>query len=200
MKSLFVFLLACLSIFAQAADSLSVYPTNWWVGMKNPKLQLMLHGKNIAAQIKTVTINYAGVKVEKINRVENPNYLFIDLQIAPTAKAGKMLINTNSEYGTLTYLLLARNGNNGTTRAQGVTSADFIYLAMPDRFSNGNPANDRYPLYRDQASDRNDPLLHHGGDLQGITNHLDYLKELGVTAIWLCPVIENDMPLEKESA
>ena len=82
--------------------------------------------------------------------------------------------------------------------AQGVTSKDFIYLVMPDRFSNGDASNDRFMDMRDTFLDRSNPLLRHGGDIKGITNHLDYFKELGITALWLTPVVENDMPLEKE--
>ena len=86
----------------------------------------------------------------------------------------------------------------GTSYARGIQSSDFIYLIMPDRFSNGDPNNDHYANMRDTVVDRTNPLARHGGDLQGIINHLDYFQQLGVTALWLTPVIENDMPLEKE--
>src|SRR5215217_2929908 len=112
MKFLFAFLFLCFSVGVVAADSISIYPANWWVGMKNPRLQLMLHGKNIATVIKAVTINYAGVKLERINRGENPNDLFIDLQIAAATKSGKFSINTHSAYGELNYQLASRSVNN----------------------------------------------------------------------------------------
>ena len=89
-------------------------------------------------------------------------------------------------------------GGKGKTWARGINSADFIYLRMPDRFSNGDPNNDHYANMRDTVADRKNPLARHGGDLQGEINHLDYLQQLGVTALWMTPVLENDMPLEKE--
>jgi neopullulanase len=202
MKKIFSILFLLAAITSDAADTVRIYPSHWWVGMKNNKLQLMLYGKDLSSSVSNITVNYAGVKVDKVNRVENRNYLFVDLTISATAKPGRFMLQTggSSQFPAMQYELRARSTNNGKSRVQGVTSEDFIYLAMPDRFSNGDTTNDRFGFYRDKLSDRKDPLLRHGGDLKGLTNHLDYLKDLGVTAIWLCPVIENDMPLEKESA
>ena len=91
-----------------------------------------------------------------------------------------------------------RRKGNGTLYAQGVTSSDFIYLLMPDRFSNGDTTNDRIAGMRDQSLNRDSIFLRHGGDLQGVINHLDYLKDLGVTTLWMTPVLENDMPNRTE--
>lgn len=174
---------------------IDVYPTHWWVGMKNPKLQLMIHADNIGVYSK-VTLQYPGVKIEKIASPENHNYLFIDLTIAATTKPGKFKISCTSadETKTFEYELKKREGGNGSTRAQGVTAKDFIYLMMPDRFSNGDPSNDIIDSYRDKLCNREDKFSRHGGDFKGIENHLDYFKQLGVTTLWLTPVIENDMP------
>lgn len=186
-------LLICLVLKAQ---ELSVYPTNWWVGMKNPALQLMVHGKDIGKEsVRLVTI--PGVQVKKITRAENPNYVFIDLVIAASTKPGIIQVKVSSRDGkTSSYpvSLSARRTGRGKTFAQGVGSGDLIYLAMPDRFSNGDPSNDRIPGMRDQSLNRDSIFHRHGGDLKGIQNHLDYLQDLGVTALWMTPIWENDMP------
>lgn len=174
------------------------YPTNWWVNMKNPKLQIMLHGKNVASC--TISVNYPGFKLDKINKVENPNYVFLDVSISPTAKPGIVQINLlkgDSSYA-ISFPLKARRTGKGNDYARGVTSLDFIYLIMPDRFSNGDSNNDRVLGMKDQTLRRDTVFNRHGGDLQGIINHFDYLQSLGVTTVWLNPVIENDMPNRTE--
>ncbi|MBL7747741.1 MAG: cyclomaltodextrinase N-terminal domain-containing protein, partial [Chitinophagaceae bacterium] len=183
-----------------AIDYFNTYPTHWWTGMKNNKLQLMMHGQSIS-QFTKVTINYPGVKVEKISRVEGKNYLFVDITIAPTTKPGRFTIKLTGgglPAEDVGYELKARHKENGKTRAVGVSAKDFIYLMIPDRFSNGDPSNDIIPGYRDQTSNRNDKFSRHGGDFKGILNHLDYFNQLGVTTLWLTPVIENDQPLMSE--
>ena len=114
-----------------------------------------------------------------------------------TAKPGKFTFPFLKDI-KLDYELKERSAGNGTAFAQGVTSKDFIYLIMPDRFSNGDTTNDRIPGMRDQSLNRDSVYDRHGGDLKGIQNHLDYLQSLGVTALWLNPVIENDMPNRTE--
>ncbi len=183
-----------------------VDPTNWWVGMKNPNLQLLIYGKDIKGS--KVAINYAGVSIEQVYEVENPNYLFVDVKIRPETKAGTFMIElsktvqvkgkkdaiTNQTVTTKQpYELKMRD-----QKPQEINSKDLIYLIMPDRFSNADPSNDKFSDMADTASDRNNPFLRHGGDLQGVTNHLDYLNELGVTTIWLNPVIENNQPQTNE--
>jgi glycosidase len=193
-----IFLAACL-INSISSFAIDVYPTHWWTGMKNPKLQLMVHAVNIGINPK-VTVLYPGVKVEKIASPENHNYLFIDLVIAATTKPGKIKISCTvaGETKTFEYELKKRNSGNGVSRAMGVNSKDFIYLMMPDRFANGNPSNDIIDSYRDRTADRKDKFSRHGGDFKGIEDHLDYFKQLGVTTLWLTPVIENDMPRMEE--
>jgi glycosidase len=188
------------SIAAFCQSNVKVYPTHWWVGMKNPKLQLLVYAPNVASGITGVSTNSQGVEVVGHRVFENPNYLAIDLVINSRATAGKVLLEFEGNPSTkqLSYELKARSPDNGRTRIRPVTSDDFIYLIMPDRFSNGNPSNDKVPGMRDQSLDRSHHGHRHGGDLKGIENHLDYLQDLGVTALWLNPVIVNDMPERTE--
>jgi len=199
-KLAFLFLTALMWLVAVAEEFKveGIYPTNWWIGMKNPRLQLMIKGANVAEN--NFSISHPGVKLLKVHKVENRNYVFLDIQILPTAKPGFAKINFSNPNGkgSFEYELRARRKGNGTTYAQGVTSSDFIYLIMPDRFSNGDTLNDRIEHYKDQSLNRDSIFHRHGGDLQGVINHLDYLKDLGVTAVWLTPVLENDMPNRTE--
>lgn len=205
MKRVFLFfsyVLFAIISFAQQSNY-KCYPTNWWVGMKWNKIQVMVHGDKIADHFPMIKMNAQGVKLAtgvyltKINRVENPNYIFLDITIAPTAKPGKFSFSFLKDIN-LEYELEARRKGNGKAYAQGVTSKDFIYLIMPDRFSNGDTTNDRIAGMRDQSLGRDSVFYRHGGDLKGIQNHLDYLQSLGVTALWLNPVIVNDMPNRTE--
>ncbi len=198
-KKIWVILLPSLFAYTSLLAQLNVYPVNWWVGMKDPSVQLMLHKKGIGnARIRMAS--YAGVKLVKTYVPENKNYVFIDLSIAPGTRAGKLSFNIQEggDVSVFTYELKQRNPGNGKTRVRGVNSSDFIYLIMPDRFSNGDTTNDKIATLRDQQSDRNNPFLRHGGDLKGVRDRLDYMKDLGITSIWLTPVVENDMPLMDE--
>ncbi|MEI2737326.1 MAG: alpha-amylase family glycosyl hydrolase [Chitinophagaceae bacterium] len=200
MKKVLLTISILFAVNAFAIDMFGVYPTHWWVGMKNPKLQVMLHGENIGLFTK-ISIAYPGVKIEKISKAENKNYIFLDLNIAATAKPGVFkIIMSGGGIGVedVFFELKPRNKDNGKTRVLGVTAKDFIYLLIPDRFSNGDPFNDVINDYRDKTSDRKDKFSRHGGDFKGIENHLDYLNQLGVTTLWLTPVIENDMPKMNE--
>lgn len=187
-------LLTLLYAFSTAQE-INSYPTNWWVGMNNPKLQLMLHGKDIGKGQITV-MEYPGVVVEKIFPAENPNYVFVDLVVSSAAKPGKLTINCKAgkTNRSVQVPLKARRKGNGTEYAQGVRSEDLVYLLIPDRFSNGDPSNDKIPGLLDQSLNRDSIYHRHGGDLQGIINHLDYLQDLGVTALWNLPVWQNNMP------
>jgi len=194
---LFIFVSFVSISFAQQSDY-KCYPTNWWTGMKWNKVQVMIHGNDIGNS-DAYTINYSGVKIQKINKVENANYVFLDLVISPTAKPGIIKINSKGKKSlTIGFELKKRRAGNGITFAQGVTSKDFIYLIMPDRFSDGDTTNDRIAGMRDQSLNRDSVYYRHGGDLLGIKNHLDYLQSLGVTTLWLNPVILNDMPNRTE--
>ena len=191
-----LYALACNAFDPPAYKVEGVYPTHWWVGMKNPKVQLMVHGANV--QPVTFSISYPGVKLAKVTKSENNNWAFLDLVISPSAKPGQVRIHMASSDGAsdLLYELKPRNKENGKSRVLGVTSADLIYLIMPDRFANGDASNDHLPGFREIVNSRDSLKGRHGGDLQGVQQHLDYLKDLGVTTIWLNPVLVNDMRRE----
>jgi glycosidase len=188
---LLTLILLSLSLCAQVGFD-RIEPPSWWIGMRNMDLQLLVHGKNIS--LCDVSINYPGIKVRKIHKVENPNYLFIDLSIERKAKPGKATILFGYQreiIKTVEYELDARE--KGSRERKGFNPSDYIYLIMPDRFSNGDTTNDSAPGMLEKA-DRANPNGRHGGDLAGILNHLVYLDSLGITAIWLNPVLENNMP------
>ena len=197
MNRIYFFVLLFLSSIDQAvyAQIQRVNPTNWWVGMKNPKLQLLVYGPQ--AGTLAYSINYPGVKLVKTNTVENPNYAFLDLTIASTTKPGTLRIvgKRGNQSIVQPFDLKARDKS---PKGQGVTAADFIYLAMPDRFANGDPSNDKFADMADPNADRANPFYRHGGDLAGAAQHLDYLKDLGLTAVWLTAVLENNQPLTNE--
>lgn len=171
-----------------------VEPTNWWVNMKNTNLQLLVHHPNISEY--SVGINYTGVTIKNSTKTtKSNNYLFIDLLISENAKAGKFDIvfkKENSEDLTHTYELKSRE--KSAESYKGFDSSDAIYLITPDRYTNADESNDRLPNLKDQSLDRTDGYKRHGGDLQGIINGLDYIADLGFTAIWPTPVLTNNMP------
>ncbi|HET6558576.1 MAG TPA: cyclomaltodextrinase N-terminal domain-containing protein, partial [Prolixibacteraceae bacterium] len=188
-STLLLFILISLAVSALSVER--VEPVNWWVGMKNPQLQLMVHGQGIAAS--EVSINYPGVKVTSVSRQVNDNFVFINLTIGPETKAGSFLIQfkkNKKEFTSYAYELLDRR--EGSALRKGFDPSDVIYLITPDRFANGNPANDAVEGMREQPN-RSDKNGRHGGDLKGIGDHLDYLSDMGFTAIWLNPVLENNM-------
>ena len=202
LAALLVLIFACTIICnAQYAD---VYPTNWWVGMKYNKVQLLVHakeGENDDLSKEKVSINYPGITISNVHKFDNTKYLAIDITISPSAKPGivKIIFSYSKVLNVVYWELKPRREGNGTLYAQGITSADFIYLLMPDRFSNGDPLNDKFADLNDTACDRQNPFLRHGGDLQGIINHLDYFNDLGVTALWLTPVVENNTTESNEN-
>jgi glycosidase len=200
MKKSITLLLAFCYCFAvaQAQSIPNVYPSHWWVGMRSGSLQLMLHQTGIG-QFTKVSTAYPGITVKKVSCPENRNYLFVDIEIAPQTRSGTIAFVLSGAKGstastTVRYQLKNRTVGNGKSRVQGVQASDFVYLMMPDRFSNGDVSNDVIRTYRDTGLERSNKFSRHGGDFVGITNHLDYFKELGVTTLWLTPVIENDMP------
>jgi glycosidase len=187
------------SLKAQYAN---LYPTSWFVGMKWNKVQVIVQGTYDGFNKEKVRINYPGVQLIKTHQLENSKYLALDLIISPSAKPGIVAVEfiQNNKVHAIQWPLKSRRSNPGKDFAQGVSEKDFVYLLMPDRFSNGDESNDRIAGYKDTACNSASPILRHGGDLKGIENHLDYLHDLGVSAVWLTPVIENDMPLQNEQA
>ncbi|WP_248722069.1 glycoside hydrolase family 13 protein [Seonamhaeicola sp. ML3] len=170
-----------------------IEPLNWWVGFKSQELQLLVKHPNISKA--TPKINYTGVTIDKVHKADSPNYLFIDLIISETAKAGKFNITFTFENGDKkqhTYELKGRVKSSDDFI--GFDSSDAIFLITPDRFANGNPDNDIVDSMNETTIDRTDGYSRHGGDIQGIINHLDYIYDLGYTSIWPCPLLTNDMP------
>ena len=164
-------------------------PTNWFVGMKNSSLQLMVYGEGIGSA--DVTTDYAGVRVDSIVRVDRPNYLLVYLNL-DGAQPGEMNFKNGKATKKVKYQLKARE-KRGEER-MGFTNADVLYMLMPDRFADGDPNNNDIKGLYTYKTDRSQPSLRHGGDLEGIRQHLDYFKELGVTALWFTPVLENNSP------
>lgn len=194
---LLLILLFC--IFSSRAQQTEIYPKHWWTGMKWNRVQLLIRATE-SLKDATITIIYPGIRKGTIHNFSNEKYLALEIDVSPSTKPGIVNIEftKNGKKDTVKWELKERRKGNGTTYAQGVKSSDFIYLLMPDRFSNGDPANDRIEGMRDQSLNRDSIFLRHGGDLQGVINHLDYLQDLGVTALWMTPVIENDMPNRTE--
>lgn len=172
-----------------------VEPPNWWVDMEDTQLEILLYEKDVA-NYASVIVDYEGVTVEYVKREANPNYLFIGLNIAPGTRPGSIQLNLASRDRAkkmLRYDLLA-HPRAGWEGREKLGQQDLIYLIMPDRFANGDPGNDIVAGTKDQLLNRQKFFFRHGGDLQGIIDKLSYLEELGVTALWLNPVLENDQP------
>ena len=169
-----------------------VEPPNWWVGMKDESVELLLYGKEISDL--TAEVEYKGVKITKVTPAESKNYLFLELSIAENTQAGEVSIKLNSGRRTVhTFQYQMQNRNQNPASLTGFNSSDVIYLITPDRFSNGNPDNDIVKGMRETSLNRQEDYARHGGDLRGIIDHLDYLDEMGFTAIWSSPVLENNM-------
>lgn len=186
--------LALAALPAGAKISVSeVHPPHWWTGMADSSLQLQVYGKDIRTAIPE--ISYPGVVLDSVVRLDgSPNWQYLYLTISPEARPGKMKISwkDGKDKASIDYELKARGKMKG---AQGFTSADVLYLIMPDRFADGNPANNEMSTLRHEAKvDRSNPNARHGGDIAGIMKHLDYIDSLGVTAVWVNPVLENDTP------
>jgi glycosidase len=182
-------LLINIVLYAKNTDTVKVEPPNWWVGMQNNELQLLVYYKDIA--LTEVKIQSDLVELKAVNKVENQNYLFLDLVINENAGTGSFDINfyTGKKItAKYTYELKAK-----TSQVRGFSNADIIYLLMPDRFANGDISNDNNTETLEKANRKN-PDGRHGGDINGIIDHLDYIKELGITALWMNPFLENDMP------
>ncbi len=194
MKYIIYSVLFLISFSSSAQQEMHFYPRHWWAGMKDNRLQLMIRSNHDLPA--TAFVKGRGVRLKQVYQPRNKHYLILDLQFTRSARPGDIEIKIGGE--TFRYALKARNSANGKTRITGVNSGDFIYLIMPDRFSNGDPSNDRIEGMLDMTLNRDSIFHRHGGDLKGIEQHLDYLQDLGVTALWLNPVIKNDMPERSE--
>ncbi len=191
MKNLISLAFIFLSLFAfsQKPELQRIEPPFWWTGMKDTDLQLMVYGKNISDC--AVLINSDKADLKAVTKVQNPDYLFVDLKIKKDAHPGNFDIifkNKGKKAASYAYQL-----HKKPERKRGFSQSDLIYLLMPDRFANGNRDNDNTKEMLEKAN-RNNPDGRHGGDIQGVINHLDYIQDLGITALWLNPTIENNNP------
>jgi glycosidase len=178
------------TVLAVDLTEITIEPPCWWAGMKNPDLQLMVHGKDIS--FTKAVILYEGVEMVSQTSVQNPNYLFLNLKLSQEVKAGKFEIQfLQGKKKIFTYNYELKQRSNGSALRKGFDNKDVIYLIMPDRFANGNPDNDSQDGMLEKA-DRTNPNGRHGGDIKGVSDHLDYLADLGITAVWLTPVLENN--------
>ena len=167
-------------------------PPFWWTDMKSDKLQLMVHGPNIADL--RPSISHENIIITDVKTLENPNYLFINLEISKNIQPGQFDINFLKNNKTIikhNYTILERDLNS--MHRNGFSSKDVIYLITPDRYANGNPKNDTVSDLTEKANRKNKDARH-GGDLKGIIDHLDYISDMGFTQIWLNPVLENNQP------
>lgn len=187
-KTAFVLGLLLVAMMIQAATKIDrIEPANWFVGMKNSSLQLMVYGKNI--RNSRVSVDYPGVKIDSLVRLDSPNYLLVYLNISG-AKAGEMTISFDGK--KVKYPLQAREMSGD--KRMGFTNADVLYMLMPDRFASGHGITKPLKGMKPYVVDRSKPSLRHGGDLEGIRQHLNYFNQLGVTALWFTPILENDAP------
>jgi glycosidase len=187
-----IFLLVLFCSISVSSQIERVEPPNWWVGFKESKLQLLVKGNDISAL--TPEIEYAGVRILKVHKAKSPNYLFIDLQIDSDTKPGIFTIVFNAKgKKKLKHEYTLKEKQKPSDAYIGFDSSDVIYLITPDRFANANPDNDIIDGLKETAIDRKDDYARHGGDIQGITDHIDYISDMGFTAIWSCPLLTNDM-------
>lgn len=188
------YLVLLLTIFlvqsALAIDVKTLEPAFWWAGMKNPEVQVLIHGDNIGKCDISITAKTARIK--EVVRLENPNYmlLYMDLTNAQP-EIFNIVLQEGKQKKTMPYEIKARKA--GSADRIGFNSSDVLYLIMPDRFSSSDATNDVVKGMRETKADRTNKDARHGGDFKGIENHLDYISDLGITAIWLNPILENDM-------
>ena len=165
-----------------------IEPANWFAGMKNPQLQLMVYGKDVAS-VKDVATDYPGARIDSVVRLDSPNYLLVYMNLQ-NAQPGEMTLTFDKQ--KVKYPLKEREMSGD--KRMGFTNADVLYMLMPDRFAQGAHHQPQVKGMTPYKEDRSQPSLRHGGDLEGIRDHLDYFKELGVTALWFTPVLENNSP------
>ena len=196
MKNFYSIWIFFLAVFISPIKSSETYridhlePPFWWAGMAENKLQLMVHGKNISDL--EPEFSHPGIEINQVHRLSNPNYLFIDLFLSEEAIPGEFEIIFNKEGQPKTkynYILLKRESDSADRK--GFSPADVIYLITPDRYANGDPGNDSSSQLKEKQN-RLKKSGRHGGDIQGIIDHLDYISDMGFTQIWLNPVLEND--------
>lgn len=191
---IFAFMMSVFGNFAFAAKAPvvdRVEPTCWFVGMGDPSLQLMVYGDKISSA--DVTVDYPGVHLANLVRLESPNYLLVYLHLDKDVQAGELPITFTKGKKKTTISYVLKDRQREPEARMGFDMSDVLYLLMPDRFANGHTENDQLDELSAYKVDRNDPNARHGGDLKGIADHLDYFADLGVTALWFTPIMENSM-------
>lgn len=188
MKRLF-FIVLFISSFAAHAQIERMEPPFWWTDMNRDNVQLMFYGKNIG----DYTVSSEELRIKNVRKTENPNYVFVTVETDGLPADTYQLKFSKKGKKTLVKDFQLKQREEGSAAREGFTSADAIYLIMPDRFANGNPANDSQPGVKEKA-DRSNKGGRHGGDIQGIIDHLDYIEDLGATALWSTPLLEDDDP------
>ena len=190
-KSLTVLAGLCLAVAAWAGEVTRVEPLSWWTGMKTD-LQLLVNGEGIGAYSVAIE-GGKGVKIKAVHQADSPNYLFVDVDVTAKAKPGTytLVFKKGTEEIRRPYVIAARE--KGSADRKSFTTADLIYLIVPDRFANGDPSNDSTPDTAEKAR-RESPMGRHGGDLQGVIDHLDYIADLGATALWSTPLLGDNAP------
>jgi len=187
----YIFLFLFFSVNTSGQIIHRVEPPSWWTGMKTP-LQLMFYGENLLGS--EVTVNGSGISVTKVHNADSPNYLFVDVEIAPEAKPDEYTFTITKGKKSIKHKYRLEQRRENSSERKSFSSSDLIYLIMPDRFANGDPLNDNNPRAIEKVN-RNNYHGRHGGDIQGIINKLDYLQELGVTAIWSTPLLFDNEPV-----
>ena len=177
------------TVFAQIIERME--PPNWWTDMEHNSVEVLLYGENIGSLAPQ--LNSKQVRLEQTIRVENPNYLFLKLIMLPEAKAEDLRIHFYDKKKKITSVVFPIYERDRSISRKGFDSSDVMYLITPDRFANGDPSNDEFADMKEDKINRSDDGGRHGGDLLGIENRLDYIFDLGFTALWLNPILENDM-------
>ena len=198
MKKLIMFFSCLLSILGLEASTKvpvvdHIEPAFWFTGMKQTEVQLMVYGPNISASNVELG-NYPGVILKNVVQLDSPNYLLIYLDVAPTAKAGNLSLTFSKGKKKKVVSYELRDREMAGDKHYGFDASDVLYMLMPDRFADGKPERDVVKTMNSYVVDRNEPSLRHGGDIAGLMQHLDYFEELGVTALWFTPLLENNSP------
>ncbi len=189
---LIILLLCQIVLDAKTVTIERIEPPFWWTGMANPQLQLLVYGVEISSTVPE--INFPGVEISDVLRTANPNYLFISINIKPDIPPGNFeIFFKKGKTALVVQSFELKQRKTESAGRKGFNDSDAIYLLMPDRFSNGDTTNDFIEGMLEQT-DRGNPDGRHGGDIAGIINYLDYIRDLGFTALWCNPLLENNNP------
>ncbi len=188
---LFGALFCAFSIFGQGFQH--VEPPSWWLGMPSDTLDILIHQEDISANKTKIQTHGSGVILNSVINFENPNYIALQVVISNDAQPQTFKIKSKGNAGAFTYNFVL---NNRTEHDRGLNQSDIIYLITPDRFANGDSSNDSFDSMTQVGVNRTEPYDRHGGDIKGITDHLDYIQDLGITTLWPNPLLENDQPHE----